>query len=400
MTSPTSISPEPPIGHGVNVHLYPSPLSHEMRMEKIARFIARQRMFARVELVGIREPGQPATETRGGFLLRRIARPQIGGPRILKKMVQTLGWSWSVFRTLRQEKIRCVNSHSLAVLPLGVLLKLWHGARLIYDTHELETEVATAKGMVRGLYKVLEWLFIRWADDVVVVGEGIADWYAKEYGIARPVVVRNVPELMGARPEPDRRLWRDRFGIPEDHLIFIYQGGLFRGRRIEQLLRVFAQAKPDRHIVFMGYGEMQAEVENAAKRFSCIHYSPAVKPDEVLRHTAGADVGLVGVENVCLSYYFSLPNKLFEFLLAGIPALMPQYPEMARLMQGSDCSWVVGERDEDWLAAVNALTPAQVQAGQQAARVAGAKLSWQDEVGKMGKLYFEHFGLVTAQASA
>jgi glycosyltransferase involved in cell wall biosynthesis len=153
------------------------------------------------------------------------------------------------------------------------------------------------------------------------------------------------------------------------------------------LLRVFAQARPDRHIVFMGYGQMQAEVEQAAASHGNIHYAPAVKPEEVLRHTAGADVGLVGVENVCLSYYYSLPNKLFEFLLAGIPALLPNYPEMVRLTEGSGAGWVVGEQDADWLTAINVLTAGQVQAGKQAARRTATTLSWQTEADKLSAVY-------------
>jgi glycosyltransferase involved in cell wall biosynthesis len=378
----------------VNVHIYPSQLSNEMRMEKIARSIAELGVFARVELVGIREATQPDFEMREGFIVRRISRPQCAGPRILQKIVQTMGWSWRVFQDLRGEDIKCVNSHSLSVLPLGVCLKVWHGARLIYDTHELETEVSTAKGRTRWLYKALERLFIGWTDEVIVVSDSIADWYRRTYGIRRPMVVRNVPAVpVGGLPAADPALWRERFGIPANHLIFIYQGGLFQSRRIEQLIRVFARAKPDRHIVFMGYGELETAVRAAAAQYANIHFAPAVKPADVLRHTAGADVGLVGVENVCLSYYYSLPNKLLEFLLAGIPALMPGFPEMMRVTESSGCGWAVGESDADWLGAVNAITSEQAAAGKQAARSAGARLSWQHEAFVFGKLYRSQFVL-------
>lgn len=356
-------------------------------MEKLAKSIGGFGAFDHVDLVGVAATGLPGEEERGGYRLRRFGRVEIGWPRALRKAVATLDWSRRVYRALQGEKITYVNSHSLAVLPLAALLKHRHGSRLIYDTHELETEVSTARGPVRWLYKLLERFFIGSADQVVVVSESIADWYEQEYGIARPVVVRNVPEVSGARPEANPGLWRERFGIPADHLVFIYQGGLFKGRRIEQLLRVFAEAKPDRHIVFMGYGQLQPEVELAAARHRNIHFAPAVKPDEVLRHTAGADVGLVGVENICLSYYYSLPNKLFEFLLAGIPALMPAYPEMVRLTEGSGSGWVVGEDDAQWRQAINALTHEQVAAGKLAARRTGESLSWQTEASQLVEIY-------------
>lgn len=298
------------------------------------------------------------------------------------QVIKYLEWRRALLALAAEIKPKIVVAHSLGPLAACVSVKRRLGARLLYDAHELETERNGLGGVAKILDKWVERRLIRHCDAVTVVCDSIADWYERRYHRGRPVVVRNVPEVKGGRPDPNPHLWRGRFGIPADHLIFIYQGGLFRGRRIEQLLRVFAQAKPNRHIVFMGYGEMRMEVENAAIQFPNIHYLPAVKPDEVLRHTAGADVGLVGVENICLSYYYSLPNKLFEFLLAGLPSLMPNFPEMVRLTAGSGCGWVVTEDDAAWLEAVNALTPEQIAAGKAAARKAGAELSWQREAAR------------------
>jgi glycosyltransferase involved in cell wall biosynthesis len=374
-------------GGGINAHLYPSVLLHEARMERICRAIVRLGSFACVEMIGVQEESLPVTEVEEGVFVRRLPRRDWGGPRTFRKAVQTLDWSRRVLGMLRHEDVRCVNSHSLAVLPLGVALKFLHRARLVYDTHELETEVSSARGARRWLYKLMEWVFIRWADDVYVVSDSIADWYAHTYRIVRPVVVRNVPDVRAGSPSPDQRLWRARFGIPAEHLVFIYQGGLGPGRRIEQLLRVFTQAQPDRHVVFMGYGALEEMVRTAAATRPNIHYASAVPPADVLRHTAGADVGLVGVENVCLSYYYSLPNKLMEYLLAGLPALMPNYPEMRKVVETTGCGWTVGESDSDWIAAVNRLDWATTSAAQARARTAAGSFSWQEEEEKLRNGY-------------
>lgn len=372
---------------GLNVHIYPSSLRHEVRIEKMCRAIVRMGLFDGVEMVGVQEDDLPATEEKNGVVMRRLARRNLGGPNAVRKVAQTLDWSRRVAGAIRHKDVRCVNSHSLATLPLGVALKLQHRARLVYDAHELETEVTSSRGLVRWLYKALERVFIRRADRVIVVSESIADWYVRSYGIARPVVVRNVPESRGKPPAADPRIWRERFGIPPDHLVFIYQGMLAPGRRIEQLMRVFEQARRDRHVVFMGYGEMQEKVRDAAACHATIHFAPAVPPGEVLRHTAGADVGLVGVENVCLSYYYSLPNKIFEYLLAGLPAVMPDYPEMRTLMENTRCGWVVGESDADWLAAINGMDWPTARAGQARARHAAKRYSWEDEQTRLRSCY-------------
>lgn len=374
-----------------NVHLYPASLLHASRIEKICRALFRSGLFSRVEMIGVQQKDLPAAEERDGIGVQRVTRRHWGGPKTFRKMIQTLDWSRRVLSLLRHRGIKCVNSHSLAVLPLGVTLKLLHGARLVYDTHELETEVGSARGMRRWLYKMIERFFIRWVDDVYVVSDSIADWYARTYGIVRPVVVRNVPELRGDTPSHDSNLWRQRFGIPEGHLIFIYQGGLARGRRIEQLLRVFTLAKEDRHVIFMGYGKLEATVREAAAQHPNIHFAPAVRPVDVLRHTAAADVGLVGVENICLSYFYSLPNKLMEYLLAGLPAVMPNYPEMKTVADATECGWTVGESDEEWLEAVNRLDWSAVNAAKAKASAAAQMYSWQEEERKLVSGYAQAF---------
>jgi glycosyltransferase involved in cell wall biosynthesis len=372
---------------GLNVHLYPSPLRHEMRMERECRAIARLGVFDRVEMIGVAQPDLPTVEERDGVTFRRLQRRDLGGPSVARKVVQTLDWSRRVASYLRGEPVRCVNSHSLAMLPLGAALKTRYGARLIYDTHELETEVASSRGLVRILYKVLERAWIHRADHVVVVSDSIADWYSRAYGIPRPVVVRNVPEAQGEPPEPNPALWRDRFGIPDDHVVFIYQGILTPGRRIEQFVRVFQQARPDRHVVFMGYGALEGFVRQAAARHPAIHFAPAVPPASVLWHTAAADVGLVGVENVCLSYYYSLPNKIFEYLRASLPSFMPDYPEMRRLNQEGDCGWVVGETDADWLAAIDGVDWKSAHEKRRRVREAAMRYSWEVEQTKLRQCY-------------
>jgi glycosyltransferase involved in cell wall biosynthesis len=382
-----------PAGRGLNVHLYPSPLTHEMRMEKLAASIADTGAFLRIELVGLPGTGLPDLEERSGYGLRRIPRWEPGGPRLLRKAVATLDWSRRVFLRYARADLACVNSHSLAVLPLGLLLKFATGARLVYDTHELETEVSTSRGLGRVVYKLLEAALIRFADETVVVSDSIADWYRDTYGLRRPWVVRNVPEVPpGGLPAPAPRLWRDRFGIPDDHLVFIYQGGLFRGRRIEQFLRVFAAAKPDRHVVFMGYGDLEDLVKDAAARHPNIHFAPAVKPRDVLSHTAGADVGLVGVENICFSYYFSLPNKLFEYFMAGVPALMPDYPEMARVLRSERIGWLAGESDETWLEAIGGINHDALAQCRARVRESAGRTSWSAEVGPLCDAYASDFG--------
>jgi glycosyltransferase involved in cell wall biosynthesis len=108
-----------------------------------------------------------------------------------------------------------------------------------------------------------------------------------------------------------------------------------------------------------------------------VHFQPAVPPGEVLRHTQGADVGIHGGENVCLSYYYSLPNKVFEYVLAGVPVLGNDWPEIRRLVVGEGCGWVVEEGA--WQAAIDGLTQEAVAAARVRTVAAAGRYSWAQE---------------------
>jgi len=366
----------------VCLHVFLTTAKQESRFLREAASLLQAGACTEVQLAAKWEPGLVEHEELApGVKVWRVRLRTLGLPKSLPwQLLKHLEWKTRIVRHARRVRPSLLVAHSLAALPVAVACKRATGARLIYDAHELETERNGLRGLRQKLDRWAERRLIRQCDAVICVSDSIADWYARAYAIPRPAVVRNVPDVpAGGLPAADPRLWRERFGIPEDHLIFIYQSGLFPGRRIEQLIRVFAVVKPGRHLVFMGYGELEELVRAAAKQYPNIHFSPAVKPDEVLRHTAGADVGLVGVANVCLSYYYSLPNKLFEFLLAGIPSLMPAYPEMQRVVESTGAGWVVAEDDASWLAAINRLDRVELKLAEIRMQASTGAYSWENE---------------------
>lgn len=385
---------------GWNVHLYPSTLEHESRMDRICREIDAFDRFAAVCQVGVAAEGLPDEEAVAGRVRRlRIAGRQRQARGVRAKVASALGWTWRVFARLRRERVTMVNAHSLATLPLAVVLKWWHRAILVYDTHELETETIAARGLRRPLLKLLERLLIGRCDAVIVVGPGIADWYARSYGIARPAVVRNVPDRRTAPAAAPSAVLRAHFGIPGDEMVFLYQGVVGPGRHVEDFLAAFRARPAGKHLVVMGFGPWADRVREEAATNPHVHYLSAVAPSDVLAHTAGADVGLCGVENRCLSYYLSLPNKLFEFLAAGVPALVPAFPEMRRIVEEEQCGWVL-EHDGDWAAAIARLDPGTVRAMRGGAVSAGTRHVWDREREVLHGLYGRLLGGRPAGASA
>jgi glycosyltransferase involved in cell wall biosynthesis len=377
----------------VMVHLYRSSLRHESRIERACRLARALRPDVVQVVIGVADGSLPQRqELAPGVVFYRVEVPTKRGLR--RGPFRTMAWERRVWDLCKEWSILVVSVHSSNVLSLGAALARSGAARLVYEPHELESHSANTPLWQRWMARWTEARLVRHCDRVVVVSDSIADWYRRAFRIPRPTVVRNVPDMpVSGAPSPTPSLWRTRFGIADDHMVFIYQGALSPGRRIEQFLRVFAAAQPDRHVVFMGYGELESQVRLAAERFPNIHFAPAVAPKDVLRHTAGADVGLVGVENVCLSYFFSLPNKLFEYIAAGVPALVNDWPEMKRVVLDQGCGWVVpGDDDAAWLCAVDTMDWAAVRRAAECSQRAADRFSWTREQDSLRNVYASVLG--------
>lgn len=385
----------------MNIHLYPSVLKNETRILKIAHSLSLHGVFSEIGVVGRDGPGLPAQEYLGdGIHLYRLA-PTFGRTLNgrLGKVVRTLGWYLAVLKWMRKRRVDCLNCHSLPVLPLSVLLKLWKRCVLVYDIHELETETNGTRGLRKITAKLVERNLIGLADAVCVVNNSIGAWYEKTYGLARAWVVHNCPRRMRAAPKRTGLLRRS-IGLQPDSLLFIYQGMLSPGRGIEMLLQAFAGIGGDRHLVCMGYGLLEDQVRQAAQCHPNIHFMPAVPPDQVKNYTVDADVGLSLIENTCLSYYLCAPNKLYEYAACGVAPVVSNFPEMSRLVDSYDCGWKI-EPGVDALRRLVESIDAETLADKRVnAMRASAHYCWEHEEPELLRMY-ETLGLCcTASRSA
>ncbi len=239
----------------------------------------------------------------------------------------------SAQKFIRSRKYQFINVHSLHVLPIGVALKLKNGGALIYDAHELETEVAGSSGMKRILAKMAERLLIKFVDELIVVSPLIAEWYKKEYGIQKVTVIRNIP-YNEALPAQHDNILKKEFNIPEGDILFLYQGVISEVRGCHKVLSVFKKLPENYHILFMGFGPMEHEIKSASEINLNIHYKSAVPSSEVKNYTRTADIGIhfINVDGI-LNHQYCLPNKFFEYLLNGLPVLVnSKAEEMAAIV--------------------------------------------------------------------
>ena len=241
-----------------------------------------------------------------------------------------------------------IHCNDLYTLPMGVIVKKFYNknVKIVYDAHEYETEVNGLTGNKKRFRKVMERSLIRYADKVICVSDAIALEYQRLYKIKKPSLVLNTPEYQKIEK---KNFFREKLGISDEQTIFLYQGGLSKGRGIEILLDTFKELDKDTVIVFMGYGPLEELVIEASDKYANIYFHEAVSPKVLLGFTSSADFGILFYENNCLNHYYCSPNKMFEYLMAELPVIASNLYEMKRLVENNNIGAVAKDNSIEGL---------------------------------------------------
>ncbi len=252
-------------------------------------------------------------------------------PEILKNILVVLEITFKMFRRAKKLNPRIIHCHDTPVLPLGLALKFATGARIIYDAHELESERNGLSKLAGKITLFVERKSWRYIDRLIVVSPSIQSWYNKKVGFKKSEIVLNAPVI--DLQDNNEEYLRDMFSISKDSLIFIYNGIFTQGRGIELIIKVFRNTDIQSHIVFLGDGEMKGELLRVAKEHDNVHVHDSVPHESVVPITRSANVGLALVENISLSDYYCLPNKLFEYAFSGIHVLASNFPDISETVK-------------------------------------------------------------------
>jgi glycosyltransferase involved in cell wall biosynthesis len=372
----------------LSVHIYPSTFEFETRILKITKTLVERTAIDRVIVIANYAPhlaGRERIDDRRE-VWRIGTRPAREG--FWTKALWFMTWSLRVVWALKRERIEVVNCHSLSVLPLCVAIKTWHRSLLVYEPHEHETETETfTHRKSQPLAKMLERALIGRAAKVIVVSPSISRCYRTDYRLDDVPVIMNVPPRgSGQSPQRNHRL-RDLFRIPDEAMLFMFQGSLAKERGVGELLEAFRQLPQDRHVVIMGFGPMADEIKAVANCHDNIHFLAAVPPEDVLDYTLGADVGIALIDEGCLNHQFALPNRLFQYLHAGLPAIVSDLVEMAAVVDRWQCGWRVVNTAQAIMECAATLTRSDVARAAEGARRSRETLNWETEADKLVVIY-------------
>lgn len=206
--------------------------------------------------------------------------------------------------------------------------------KLFYNSRELYPFLAglRERKIVQSILAFVEKLFIKFPDNVLTTGEMDSEFLMHHYHLSNVIVLRNLPSMINILEKIDLR---KLLNIPDDSKILLYQGVLIDGRGIKVAIKLLQDFEKF-HFVILGEGR---EKENFIKFAHSIgvnervHFMGAVKQEDLVPFTSAADLGLALIENISLSYYYALPGKLFEYIMAEIPVLCTDLPQMKNIVK-------------------------------------------------------------------
>lgn len=259
-------------------------------------------------------------------------------------------WTRAALHTLPPADVW--HGHDLLGLLAAWSLRRAKGGALVHDSHELFLEAGSAARMprpIRAAMRAAESRASGSADAVITVNRSIADELHARYGVD-PIVVMNCPPRAPAPSEP---LVRKVLGLG-DRRIVIHHGVLGPGRGLDHLVGAVALLPDDVAVVLLGGGPLAPELARAAEtepNRGRLFVVPPVPVEDVAAWISGADVGVIPFQAVDRNNVLATPNKLFEYLAAGVPVVVSDFPEMRRIVEETGAGLAVDTTSAAQLAA-------------------------------------------------
>jgi glycosyltransferase involved in cell wall biosynthesis len=286
-----------------------------------------------------------------------------------------------LFWTLLKEKKSLLYANDLDTLLPNYLAAKISRTPLVYDSHEYFTEVPELqnRSFVKSIWEKLEaWLFPR-LNNVITVNHKLAEIYSKKYNV--PVtVIRNVP-----RPIQEESLKTVEETVEKSHKeskqILIYQGALNLGRGIELMIDCM-EFLPDVELLIVGQGDISGELKMRVKNRNLsdsIHFLGRVNPKELKKLTPNASIGFSLEEDLGLNYRYALPNKIFDYIHAGIPVIVSDLPIMSKLVLETGIGEVLKERNPRALADLVREVLLKQRSYEKNLYTAARKFNWNEE---------------------
>ena len=237
-------------------------------------------------------------------------------------------------------------ANDLDTLTPNYFISLFLNKKLVYDSHELFTEVPELinRPRVQKIWLKIERNILPKLKNCYTVCESIANYYNEKYNTDFKVI-RNFPE------KSQIEVAKFPFDLKGEKVI-LYQGALNIGRGLELMIDTMQYL--DEHIfVIIGDGDISGQLKQQVidlKLGNKVKFLGRITPEKLKNITPLADLGISIEEDLGLNYHFALPNKIFDYIQAEIPILTSDLPEMKQIVNNYKVGEVVIDRNPKKLA--------------------------------------------------
>jgi glycosyltransferase involved in cell wall biosynthesis len=375
-----------------------------------------QRAGYQVKVFALHTPGvtQQHEQLEGGIQVCRVARsplwrlrkgsslpiqppasskPQgpIGKLSVKHQLFRLIARTWTHMALLWQMiryRANLVHAHDVNTLPTAWLAARFSRAHLVYDAHEISTS-REGYSSFRRLVGFVEKQLMPKVDGSITTTDARAKYFARAYGVARPTVLQNRPRLTHC--DTSNRI-REELELKAPWPIILYQGGLQQGRGLDKLIRTAIDV-PNAYFVFIGGGRLALDLAYLRDELGLqerVHFIPTVPLSQLPSYTASADIGVQPIENTCLNHYTTDSNKLFEYLIAGLPVVATDFPEIRRIVRSNNVGLLVPANDSSSLAAALCQLVTDIELRKTFAtnaRSTARTLNWEEQENRLVDLY-------------
>lgn len=344
----------------------------DQRVEKVCRTLHENTYD--VELIGNSWGGLPEMSRPYPF-----SRIQINSKNLRFAYPE---FNWKLYRELlkKADKETILLSNDLDTLLPNYLVSKKLKIPLVFDSHEIFTEMPAIQGrFTQKIWRALEKKILPKVQYMMTESESYASWFRKQYKVS-PTVIRNIPRRITTAIE-----------IPENNpKIILYQGVINPSRGISQAILAMKFLENGLFKI-AGNGPKFEEYKALVKKENLqekVHFLGLLHPDELRKVTRTADVGLSIEENNGVSYLYSFPNKVSDYIQSRVPVVMINFPEMQRIKRKFDIGEITESHHPEILAEnIQKVLEKGRKAYQPELERASAELCWEKEENKILELF-------------